>query len=170
MDHDERVVWLLDVVVEVEGLSWGIQIWVVTHDFRESGWLEIVILWDDGEWLMMMKWGDYQRALTVITKHQWELSHDFRGVDMTLLDEYQSLVLTMWDLESTMFEVVVKGWVAIISLSLFTLSPSHIELPVASPLSLTRARSLFFHHLIYLLHRVGDLVVLACYDWICHEF
>ena len=55
-------------------------------------------------------------------------------------------------------------------MSLFTLSPSHIELPVASPLSLTRARSLFFHHLIYLLHRVGDPVVLACYDWIRHEF
>ena len=55
-------------------------------------------------------------------------------------------------------------------MSLFTLSPSHIELPVASSLSLTRAHSLFFHHLIYLLHRVGDPVVLACYDWICHEF
>ena len=54
--------------------------------------------------------------------------------------------------------------------SLFTLSPSHIELPVASPLSLTRARSLFFHHLIYLLHRIGDPVVFACYDWIRHEF
>ena len=54
--------------------------------------------------------------------------------------------------------------------SLFTLSPSHIELPVASPLSLTRARSFFFHHLIYLLHRVGDLVMLTCYDWIRHEF
>ena len=55
-------------------------------------------------------------------------------------------------------------------MSLFTLSPSHIELPVASPLSLTRAHSLFFHHLIYLLHRVGDPVVLACYVWIRHEF
>ena len=48
--------------------------------------------------------------------------------------------------------------------SLFTLSLSHIELPIASPLSLTRAHSLFFHHLIYLLHRVGDLTVLACFD------
>ena len=54
--------------------------------------------------------------------------------------------------------------------SLFTLSPSHIELLAASPLCLTRAHSLFFHHLIYLLRRVGDLVVLACYDWIHHEF
>ena len=55
-------------------------------------------------------------------------------------------------------------------MSLFTLSPSYIELPVASPLSLTQACCIFFHHLIYLLHRVGDPVVLACYDWIRHEF
>ena len=55
-------------------------------------------------------------------------------------------------------------------MSLFTLSPSHIELPVASPLSLTRAHSLFFYHFIYLLHRVGDPVVFACYVWIRHEF
>ena len=54
--------------------------------------------------------------------------------------------------------------------NLFTLSPSHIELLVASPLCLTRAHNLFFHHLIYLLHRVGDPVVLACYDWIHHKF
>ena len=53
---------------------------------------------------------------------------------------------------------------------IFTLSPSHIELPIASPLSLPQAHSLFFHHLIYLLHRVGDPVVFACYDWIRHEF
>ena len=51
----------------------------------------------------------------VIIEHQWGLSYDFRGVAMTLLDGCQSSVLTMWDLESTMFEVVVKGWVAIIS-------------------------------------------------------
>ena len=55
-------------------------------------------------------------------------------------------------------------------MSLFTLSPSRIKLPVASPLSLTRAHNLFFHHLIYLLHRVRDPVVLACYVWIRHEF
>ena len=55
-------------------------------------------------------------------------------------------------------------------ISPFILSPSHIELPVASPLSLTRARSLFFHHLIHLLRRVGDPIVFACYDWIHHEF
>ena len=55
-------------------------------------------------------------------------------------------------------------------MSLFTLSLSHIKLPVASPLSLTRAHGLFFHHFIYLLHRVGDPVVLACYVWIRHEF
>ena len=54
--------------------------------------------------------------------------------------------------------------------SLFTLSPSHIELSIARPLSLTRARSFLFHPLIHLLHRVGDPVVLAFYDWICHEF
>ena len=52
-------------------------------------------------------------------------------------------------------------------MSPFTLSPLHVELPVASPLSLPRVHSLFFHHLIYLLHWVGDLV---CYDWIRHEF
>ena len=51
----------------------------------------------------------------IITEHQWELSHDFGGVDMILLDGCQSLVLAMWDLESTIFEVLVKGWVAIIS-------------------------------------------------------
>ena len=72
-------------------------------------------LWDDGEWIMMIEWGDYPRTLMIITEHQWELSHDFGGVDMTLLDGCQFLVLVMWDLESTMFEVVVKGWVAIIS-------------------------------------------------------
>ena len=33
MDHDERVVWLLDDVVEVEEMSWSIRIWVITHDF-----------------------------------------------------------------------------------------------------------------------------------------
>ena len=55
-------------------------------------------------------------------------------------------------------------------MSPFTHLPSHIELPVASPFSLTRAHSLFFHHHIYLLHRVGDPVVLACYDWRRHEF
>ena len=55
-------------------------------------------------------------------------------------------------------------------MSSFTLSPSHIDLPVASPLSITRAHNLFFQHLIYLLHRVGDPIVLACYDWIRHEF
>ena len=55
-------------------------------------------------------------------------------------------------------------------MNLFTLLPSYIELPVASPLSLTRAHNLFFHHLIYLSHRVGDPVVLACYVWIRHEF
>ena len=55
-------------------------------------------------------------------------------------------------------------------MSLFTLSPSHIELLITSPLSLTRAHSLFFHHLIYLLHRVGDPVVFTCYVWIRHEF
>ena len=55
-------------------------------------------------------------------------------------------------------------------MSPFTLWPLHIELLVTSPLSLTRACSLFFHHFIYLLHRVGDPVVFACYDWIHHEF
>ena len=54
--------------------------------------------------------------------------------------------------------------------SLFTISLSHIELPITIPLSLIQAHSLFFHHLIYLLHRVGDPVVLACYDRIRHEF
>ena len=54
--------------------------------------------------------------------------------------------------------------------SQFTLSPLYIKLPVASLLSLTWARNLFFHHLIYLLHQVGDPVVLTCYDWIRHEF
>ncbi|KAL6319604.1 hypothetical protein AAG906_020681 [Vitis piasezkii] len=34
-------------------------------------------------------------TLMIITEHQWELSHHFREVDMTMLDGYQSLVLTM---------------------------------------------------------------------------
>ena len=48
-----------------------------------------------------------------------------------MLDECQFLVLAMWDLKSMMFEVVIKGWMTIISFTLFTWSPSHIELPVA---------------------------------------
>ena len=58
MDHDERVVWLLDDIAEAEGLSWNIQIWAIAYDFRDSEWLEMVILWDDGEWLIMIEWGD----------------------------------------------------------------------------------------------------------------
>ena len=36
----------------------------------------------------------------IITDHQWELSHDFRGVDVVVFDRCQSLVLTMCDLEA----------------------------------------------------------------------
>ena len=55
-------------------------------------------------------------ALIIIIEHpEWELSHDIKGVDMAMFDGCRSLVLTMWDLESMMFEVVVKEWVAIIS-------------------------------------------------------
>ena len=49
MDRNERVAWLFDDIVEIEGLSWSIQIWVITHDFGESGWLEMMNLWDDDE-------------------------------------------------------------------------------------------------------------------------
>ena len=57
----------------------------------------------------------FSETLMVIIERQWELLHDFRGVAMTMFDGCQSLVLAMWDLESTMFEVVVKRWVTIIS-------------------------------------------------------
>ena len=39
--------------------------------------------------------GDCQRTLMIIVEPRWELSRDFGGVDMTLLDGCQSLVLTM---------------------------------------------------------------------------
>ena len=98
---------------------WGRWIVMEHPDLSHCTWLlvwsERLILWDDGEWHVMIEWGDCQRTLMIITEHQWKLSHDFREVDMTMLDGCQSLVLTMWDLESMMFEVVVKGWVAIIS-------------------------------------------------------
>ena len=86
MDHDDSVVWLLDDIAEAEGLSWNIHIWAIEHDFRESGWLKMVILWDDGEWLMMIEWGDCQRALMIIIEQRWELSHDFKEVDMVVFD------------------------------------------------------------------------------------
>ena len=54
-------------------------------------------------------------------------------------------------------------------MNLFTLSPLHIELSFVNPLSLTRAHSLFFHHLVYLLHRVMDRIVLTCFDYMLHE-
>ena len=169
MDFDERVAWLFDDVVKADGSSWGIQTWVIAHDFRESGWLEMVILWDDGEWLMMMEWG---------------LSEDIDGYHRASVGDFTRFQRSWHDL---------VGWMPVFSIdhvgswkhdvrgfgqrmgghhfmSLFTLSPSHIELPVASPSSLTRAHSLFFHHLVYLLHRVGDPIVFACYDWIRHEF
>ena len=86
MDYDERVAWLFDDIVEIEGLSWSIQIWVIAHDFKESGWLDMVILWDDGEWLVMIEWADFHMALMIIAEHsEWELSHYFREVDMTML-------------------------------------------------------------------------------------
>ncbi|KAL6342779.1 hypothetical protein AAG906_016613 [Vitis piasezkii] len=57
----------------------------------------------DDIWIMMREWFDYltmllsdcRRTLMIITKHRWELSHDFRGVAMTMLDGCQSLVLVM---------------------------------------------------------------------------
>ena len=170
MDRDERVVWLFGDIVGIEGLSWSIQIWAIAHDFRESGWLDMVILWDDGEWLVMIEWVDFQTTLMIITEHQWEpfarfqrSRHDYVG---------WMPVFSIGHVRSRKHNV--RGFGQRMGghhfMSLFTLSPSHIELPVAGLLSLTRAHSLFFHHLIYLLHRVGDPVVLACYVWIRHEF
>ena len=47
-----------------------------------------------------------------------QFSHDYRGVDMAVLDGYWSLVLTMWDLESKMFEVLLAiiGMIFLVSL------------------------------------------------------
>ena len=119
---------------------------------------------------MMMEWGDYQRTLMVVIEHQWEFFARFRRswrdfvgwVPVFSIDHVRSWKHDVWGCGQRMGGHHF--------MSLFTLSPSHIELPVASPLSLTRAHSLFFHHLIYLLRRVRDLVVLACYVWIRHEF
>ena len=170
MDHDERVVWLFGDVVEIEGLSWSIQIWVITHDFGESGWLEMMILWDDDEldyddrvsWLLEDIDGYHRASVRAFTRFQMS-RHDYVGwMPVFSIDHVRS-----WKRDVRGFGQMMGGHHF---MSLFTLSPSHIELPVASPLSLTRAHSLFFHHLIYLLHRVGDPVVLACYVRIRHEF
>ena len=137
MGHDERVVWLLDDVVEVEGLSWSIQIWVIAHDFKESKRLKSLISWDDGEWFTMIEWGDCQRALMITTEHQWEFSHDFREIDMII----KELVFSIGHVKSWKHDV--RGYGQRIGgyhfMSLFILSPLHTELPIASPLSLTRA-------------------------------
>ena len=119
---------------------------------------------------MMMEWGDYQRTLMVVIEHQWEFFARFRRswrdfvgwVPVFSIDHVRSWKHDVWGCGQRMGGHHF--------MSLFTLSPSHIELPVASPLSLTRAHSLFFHHLIYLLHRVGHPAVFACYEWMRHEF
>ena len=171
MDHDERVAWLLDDVVEAEESSWSIRIWVIRHDFREPGWLEMVfffmrwwwVAYDDRARWLSEDIDDYHRAsVGAFTwfRRSW---HDFVG---------WMPVFSIGHVRSRKHDV--RGFGQRMGghhfMSPFTLSSSHIELPVASPLSLTRAHSFFFHHLIYLLHRVGDPVVLACYDWIRHEF
>ena len=128
----------------IDGSWWesGLTVWqycwdrgvIMEHpDLSHCIWLQRVgmirddwFLWDDGEWLVMIEWVDFQSTLMVVIEHQWELSHDFRGVAMTMLDGCQSLVLTMWDLESTMFEALVEGWVAIISWAYLLYHP-HIQ-------------------------------------------
>ena len=138
MDHDERVVWLLDDVVEANGSSWSIQIWAITHDFRESRWSEgdFMRWWwvacdDRVSWFsedidgyhrasvgaftrFRRSWHDYVRWMPVFSiGHVRSWKHDVRGCGQRMGGHH--------------------------FMSLFTLPPSHIELSIASPLSLARA-------------------------------
>ena len=170
MDHDERVVWLLDDVVEVERLSWGIQIWVIAHDsgvlgmikendFMRQWW----VAYDDRVRWFSNDIDDYHRASVGAFAWFQRSHHDYVGwMPVFSIDHVRSWKHDVWGYGQRMGDHHFR--------SLFTLSPSHIELSIARPLSLTRARSFLFHPLIHLLHRVGDPVVLAFYDWICHEF
>ena len=169
MDHDKRVVWLFNDVAEVEGFSWCIQIWAIAHYSGFLVWSERLILWDDDEWHVMIEWVNF--------RWHWWLSQSISGSFHMISEELTWLCLMdaslyYWLCEISKYDV--RGCGQMMGdhhfRSLFTLSPLHIELPIVSPLSLTRARSPFFHHLIYLLHWVGDHIVLTCYDWIRHEF
>ena len=170
MDHNERVVWLLDDIVEAEGSSWSIQIWVIAHDFRCFGMIREIdfmrqwwVAYDDRVRRLLEDIHGYHRALVGAFTRFQRSRHDC---------VWWMLVFSIGHVRSWKHDVRGCGhrMGGHHFRSFFTFSPSYIELPVASPLSLTRAHNLFFHHLIYLLHRVGDPVVLACYDWIRHEF
>ena len=45
----------------------------------------------------------------VIEHSDWELTYDSKELAWLYLDGHPPLVLTMWEYESMMFEVVVKG-------------------------------------------------------------
>ena len=73
----------------------------------------------------------------ITTEHQWEFSHDFREIDMII----KELIFSIGHVKSWKHDV--RGYGQRIGgyhfMSLFILSPLHTELPIASPLSLTRA-------------------------------
>ena len=118
--------------------DWLISWWdchLFCHEYK--GWYDImrvdlclmrslpILLWEDHLW-------DYYRAFGV-GFGAW-----FQRVDVVISDEHRSLVLIIWGFKSTMFETVVVGWVAFISISSHPIIFINIWI-VASPLSLTWA-------------------------------
>ena len=88
-------------------------------------------------------------------------AHWFEKVDMATLDGCQSLVSIMWDLESAMFEVTVKEWVAIVS---WVYLPAYNYLLLAFWASHIYYSFFLFYHLIYLLFGLGPCS--ACMLWL----
>ena len=62
----------------------------------------------------------------------------FQRVDVVISNGHQSSVSIIWGFENTMFETVVVGWVAFISVSSYPITFIDI-LTIASPLSLAWA-------------------------------
>ena len=139
MDHDERVVWILDDIAEAEGSSGSIQIWVVTHDFKCFGMIRESYF--TRRWRVayndIVRWssedidGYHRASVRAFTRFQ-RSRHDYVG---------RVLVFSIYHVRSWKHDV--RGCGRRMGghhfRSLFTISPSHIELPVASPLSFTRA-------------------------------
>ena len=84
--------------------------------------LEIDFMRQEG-WLTMSKVVDCTRSLTILWLREasWDcykalrngiFMHDFRGMECLHFDiVHQSVVLTMWEFKSMMFEVLTKEWV-----------------------------------------------------------
>ena len=105
--------------IQIESLymtqeSWGgYKGWFLEVMTSGLWWLSGLIAWWDC-WLFD-GW-DGQRGYMEYL--EWPYTWFQRSWD-SLLDRYRSLVLTMWEFESMMFEVVAKGWVAIMNLCWF---------------------------------------------------